>query len=115
MLKGGALCSFRVNAAGKRIFPTSEFKTKVLDELRAGATSHELGRKYGIGIQNIIHWKRVEQSAVHREEATSRRLTTPVPLAEYKKALEEIKNLRRSLVNATLDRDILKEAHDIGG
>lgn len=36
-----------------------------------------------------------------------------VPLAEYKKALEEIKNLRCSLVNATLDRDILKEAHDI--
>ena len=31
-----------------------------------------------------------------------------VPVSEYKKALEEIKNLRRSLVNATLDRDILK-------
>ena len=102
---------FQVNAAGKRIFP-SEFKTKVLDELRAGATSHELGRKYGIGIQNIIHWKRVEQSAVFGKNHESKP-DDAVPLAEYKKALEEIKNLRRSLVNATLDRDILKEAHDI--
>jgi transposase-like protein len=102
---------FQVNAAGKRVFP-SEFKTKVLEELRGGATSHELGRKYGIGTQNIIHWKKLEQSAVlgkgHEQKAEE-----TVPLTEYKKALEEIKNLRRSLVNATLDRDILKEAHDI--
>ena len=34
-------------------------------------------------------------------------------MSEYKKALEEIKNLGRSLVNMTVDRDILKEAHDI--
>ena len=36
-----------------------------------------------------------------------------VPASEYRKAIEEIKNLRRSLVNMTVDRDILKEAHDI--
>jgi len=54
---------FQVNTAGKRVFP-SEFKTKVLEELRGGATTHELGRKYGIGTQNIIHWKKHEQSAV---------------------------------------------------
>ena len=35
---------FQINAAGKRIFP-SKFKTKVLEELRAGATAHALGRK----------------------------------------------------------------------
>jgi transposase-like protein len=102
---------FKVNAAGKRVFP-SEFKTKVLEELRAGATAHELGRKYGIGTQNIIQWKKAEQSAVMGKSHEPKAEET-VPLAEYKKALEEIKNLRRSLVNATLDRDILKEAHDI--
>ena len=102
---------FQINAAGKRIFP-SEFKTKILEELRAGATSHELGRKYGIGTQNIIHWKKLEQSAVMGKSNEPKTEET-VLLSEYKKALEEIKNLRRSLVNATLDRDILKEAHDI--
>ena len=54
---------FQVNAAGKRVFP-SEFKTKVLEELHRGAISHELGRTYGIGSQNIIRWKKLEQSAV---------------------------------------------------
>ena len=36
-----------------------------------------------------------------------------LPVSEYRKALEEIKNLRGPLVNMTVDRDILKEAHDI--
>jgi transposase-like protein len=102
---------FQVNAAGKRIFP-SEFKTKVLEELRSGATAHELGRKYGIGTQNVIQWKRAEESAV-AGKSTECKSEETVPLSEYKKALEEIKNLRRSLVNATIDRDILKEAHEI--
>jgi transposase-like protein len=102
---------FPVNAGGKRVFP-SEFKKKVLDELRAGQTAHELARKYGIQVHNILYWKKGEQMAVmgqsgpHPAEAT-------VPVSEYKKALEEIKNLRRSLVNMTVDRDILKEAVDL--
>ena len=102
---------FQVNAAGKKIYP-SEFKRKVLEELRGGNTPHELGRKYGIPIQNIVNWKRSEQVAVLGKNRDTKS-EEMVPLAEYKKALEEIKNLRRSLVNATLDRDILKEAHDI--
>ncbi|MBC7385948.1 MAG: transposase [Cryobacterium sp.] len=102
---------FQVNAAGKRIFP-SEFKQKILEELRAGATASQLGRQYGIATQNVIQWKKLEQSAVLGKSHEPKAEET-VPLAEYKKALEEIKNLRRSLVSATLDRDILKEAHDI--
>ena len=102
---------FQINAAGKRIFP-SEFKTKVLEELRGGATAPELGRKYGVGTQNIIQWKKLEQSAV-LGKSHEPKVEETVPASEYKRALEEIKNLRRSLVNATLDRDILKEAHDI--
>lgn len=101
---------FQINAAGRRIYPP-EFKTKVLAELRGGATPHELGRKHGIPIHNILYWRRAEEAAVlgKGKEATSEM----VPVSEYKKALEEIKNLRRSLVNMTVDRDILKEAHDI--
>lgn len=102
---------FQINAAGKRIYP-SEFKRLVLEELRGGATAHELGRRHGIPIQNIVNWRRSEESAVlgkGREVSSEEK----VPLAEYKKALEEIRNLRRSLVNMTVDRDILKEAHEI--
>jgi transposase-like protein len=102
---------FQVNAAGKRIFP-SEFKKKVLEELRAGHTASELGRKYDIAIQNILTWKKAEQSAVLGQDHQAKP-DEMVPLSEYKKALEEIKNLRRSLANMTVDRDILKEANEI--
>ncbi len=103
---------FQVNAGGKRIYPT-EFKKKVLAELRGGATPHELGRKYEMPIQNILNWKKVEERAVLGQGRESTKSEEMVPVAEYKKALEEIKNLRRSLVNMTVDRDILKEAVDI--
>lgn len=101
---------FQVNAAGKRIYP-SEFKKKVLEELRSGATPHELGRRHSIPIQNILNWRKLEESAVLGKDRSKDEAT--VPFSEYKKAQEEIKNLRRSLVNMTVDRDILKEAHDI--
>lgn len=102
---------FQVNAAGKRIYP-SEFKLRVLEELRAGNTVAELGRRHGIPIHNILYWRQSQEKAVmgkSKESASE----DQVPVSEYKKALEEIKNLRRSLVNMTVDRDILKEAHDI--
>lgn len=51
---------FQVNAAGQRIYP-SEFKRKVLDDLRGGQTPHELGRRYGVPIQNIVNWRRSEK------------------------------------------------------
>lgn len=102
---------FQVNAAGKRIYP-SEFKSKVLSELTGGATPHELGRRYGVPIQNILNWKNKQESAVVGS-GKNLKVEETVSLTDYKKALEEIKNLRRSLVNMTVDRDILKEAHDI--
>ena len=103
---------FQVNAAGKRIYP-SEFKRKVLDELRGGATPSELGRRYSIPIQDILKWRHGEESAVFGKNKQVEQTEQTVPASEYRKALEEIKNLRRSLVNMTVDRDILKEAHDI--
>lgn len=102
----------RVNAAGKRIYPP-EFKRQVLEELRAGATVHELGRKHGIPMQNIFNWRKSEEVAVLGKGRESKPEET-VPLSEYKRLYEENKNLRRSLANMALDRDILKEAVDIG-
>ena len=102
---------FQVNAAGKRIFPP-QFKLRILEELRGGATAPELGRKYGIAIHNILYWKQAEQKAVMGKSSEAK-TEDQVPLSEYKKAIEEIKNLRRSLVNMTVDRDILKEGYEI--
>jgi len=102
---------FQVNAAGKRIYPW-EFKQKILEELRAGATAASLGRKYGVPIHNILYWKQASEKAV-LGKAKESAVEEMVPVSEYKKALEEIKNLRRSLVNMTVDRDILKEANEI--
>ena len=84
----------------------------MLDELRAGATAADLGRKHGIPIQNILKWKKSEEQAVFGKTPSSKE-EQMVPAVEYRKALDEIRNLRRSLVNMTVDRDILKEAHDI--
>ena len=103
---------FQVNAAGKKIYP-SEFKSKVLSELRGGATPHELGRRYGVPIQKIVNWRKGAELTVLGQGANASNPEDAALMAEYEKALEEIKNLRRSLVNMTLDRDILKEAHDI--
>ena len=102
---------FQINAAGKRVYP-SEFKSKVLEELRTGATAAELGRRYGIPIHNILYWRQAAEKAV-LGKAKDPNPEETVPALEYKKALEEIRNLRRSLANMTVDRDILKDAHDI--
>lgn len=105
------MIEFQLNAAGKRIYPT-EFKKKILEDLGSGCTVHELARKYGIPVQNIVNWKHSSDRAVlgKTKEPSPEQM---VPLAEYKRLLEENKNLRKSLTNAIIDRDILKDAVDI--
>lgn len=100
---------FKTKADGTRIYDGS-FKKQVLDELVAGSTPAELGRKYQIPVQNILKWKK-KQAEVNAELTAKAEAT--VPMSEYKKLIEENKNLKRSLVNMTVDRDILKEAVDI--
>ena len=105
------MSQFPVNAAGKRIFPT-EFKKKMLEELRSGATAAELSRKHGVSMQNILYWKQSAEKVVTGKT----KVPTPeqtVPAIEYKKLMDENKALRKALANASLDRDILKEAVDI--
>jgi transposase-like protein len=109
---------FQVNAAGKRIFPP-EFKKRVLEELSQGATVPELARKYDIQVNNIFHWRKSQQLAAFTgrpsvsQTQSAQILQEMVPLEEYRRLMEENKNLRRSLANMTMDRDILKEAVDI--
>jgi transposase len=109
---------FPVNALGKRIYPP-EFKKKVLDELSQGATISELARKYQIPDVNIHNWRKSVQLGAFMGRASvsqaqsAQILQEMVPLEEYRRILEENKNLRRSLSNMTVDRDILKEAVDI--
>jgi transposase-like protein len=101
----------QVNAAGKRIYP-SEFKKQILDELGLGSTAAELGRKHGIPIHNILYWKQGAEKAISGK-SKGPAPEEQVPVSEYRKLLDENKNLKRSLANMTVDRDILKEAHDI--
>jgi len=104
---------FQLNAAGKRIFPNS-FKQKILEEIESGSTNHELARKYGIPVQNIVHWKKARDHAVFGKNTKLEAAATEVvPAAEYRRILEENKNLRKSLANMAMDRDILKDAVDI--
>lgn len=102
---------FQVNAAGKRIY-TSEFKRKILAEVAAGASAAQVARQYQIPMQNILNWKKSQELAVlgKGKEASPEQ---SVPLSEYKKLLEENQRLKKSLVNATIDRDILKDAVEI--
>lgn len=102
---------FQVNAAGKRIYP-SEFKKKVLQELGNGSTVAELARRYSIPMQNVLNWKKSQDLAV-LGKGQDPKPEQSIPLGEYKKLLEENQRLKKSLVNMTVDRDILKDAVDI--
>ncbi len=100
---------FKMKSDGTRIYDGS-FKKQILDELLAGNTPAELGRKYQVPVQNILKWKKKQTEFTAESEA---KVENTVPVSEYKKLLEEVKLLKRSLVNMTVDRDILKEAVDI--
>jgi transposase len=101
---------FQLNAVGKRIFP-SEFKRKILDEINSGVSVHELARKYSIPMQNIVYWKKSADQAVLGKASAPKE--EAVPISEYRRIMEENKNLRKSLANMTMDRDILKDAVSI--
>ena len=109
---------FPVNTQGKRIF-SIEFKKKVLEEVSQGNRPTDVARKYGISVVNILNWRRSQQLAAftgraHVPEGQSAQiLQEMVPSEEYRRLAEENKNLRRSLANMTMDRDILKEAVDM--
>ncbi len=92
---------------------------EVLSELNQGSSVNDLARKYSISVTNILNWRKSTQlamftrrvSAAASEQASV--LQDMVPVSEYQRVIEENKNLKRSLVNMTVDRDILRDAVDI--
>jgi transposase-like protein len=83
---------FKMNSGGRRIYP-SEFKKQILDEVRQGETAASLGRKYGIPIHNILYWKQAEERALTGQSKSSK-AEEQIPISEYKRLLEENKNLK---------------------
>lgn len=102
---------FQRTADGKRVYPR-DFKRQILAELEAGLSAAELGRRHQIPVQNILKWKSKTQAAGEASYAKPASAES-VPISEYKWAMEEIKNLKRSLATMTVDRDILKDAVDV--
>jgi transposase-like protein len=106
---------FQTRVDGKKIYP-ADIKIKIVQELNAGVSAAELGRKYQIPVQNILKWNRKQKAS---ENATYHQAQPEemVPVSDYRKAIteleEELKRVKRSLANMTVDRDILKDAVDI--
>lgn len=107
---------FQLNAVGKKVYPNS-FKKQLLDELRSGvASAADLSRKHQIPMQNLIRWRKKEiegQERIIKREAKAEGKDESELLAAYRKLNAENEKLRRSLVNMTVERDILKDAVDI--
>lgn len=107
---------FQLATDGRKIYPSS-FKKQLLDQMRSGeVTASELSRKYQIPIQNLVKWRRKEIEQVEgliKREAKAQGKDESELLAAYRKLNQENEKLRRSLVNMTVERDILKDAVDI--
>lgn len=107
---------FQTKANGKKIYPT-QLKGRILSELKeAGVSPAELARRYQIPIQNIQRWKR-EAAAADQASYGGAAPEEVVAKSEVRALVEEyerqLKQLKRSLANMTVDRDILKAAVDI--
>ncbi len=106
---------FEKKQDGKTIYP-AQFKQRVLEELAAGLSPGELSRKYQIPMQNIHRWvRRSKQSVESNYSGASPEEMIPITSVrqmaqDYEK---QIKQLKKSLANMTMDRDILKDAVDI--
>lgn len=81
-------------------------------EMTEGGNPNEIARRHGIPAQTIFYWKKAQDEGV-LGKAAPKSIEASIPASEYRRIMEENKNLRKSLANMTMDRDILKEAHDI--
>ncbi len=106
---------YKTRSDGKKIYP-SQLKKEILDLIKSGKSPAELSREYQIPIQNINKWNR---SALEADQKTyegakpEEMITKSDHLKSIAELEKQIKNLKRSLVDMTVDRDILKDAVDI--
>lgn len=106
---------FEKKQDGKTVYP-AEFKQRILEELATGTSTAELSRKYQIPMQNIHRWvRKAKASRESNYEGGTPEEMVPVTSVrqmalDYEK---QIKQLKKSLANMTMDRDILKDAVEI--
>lgn len=106
---------FEKKQDGKTVYP-AQFKQRVLEELAGGVSAAELSRRYQIPMQSIHRWARKSKAGADSNYAGA----TPeemIPVASVRQMAQDyekqIKQLKKSLANMTMDRDILKDAVDI--
>ncbi len=92
-------------------FYSKSFKEKIIKEHEAGVSAGELSRKYDVNYKNIHRWIHLSQSGQLTALKSNEEV---VPLSELKKASDKIQKLERALGKMTLERDILKDAVEIG-
>lgn len=104
---------FEVRSDGKKIFP-SQLKEQLLKEVEAGESLSQVARRHGVPVHYLARWRRTEkenhEKALVKAGAHPGQPEPAVPLSEYRRLIEENRNLKRSLADMTMDRDILKDA-----
>lgn len=100
---------FKVTSSGKKLF-SLEAKRKILAELDKGKSPADISREYGVPIRYFQAWRESFARGGTTGLSTGEEV---VPVSEYKKLNEQIKQLQRALGKMTLERDVLKDAVDI--
>jgi transposase-like protein len=104
---------FQIGKHGRRVYP-KDFKLQVIREIEGGKTIAEVSRSYRIPVLTVLKWRqKFRQAPLETSSPPPQGHPDSVPLAEYRKLLEENRLLKRSLANMTLDRDILKDGIEI--
>ena len=95
---------------GKRLW-TAEQKRAILSELDQGFTPAEVARRNEIQLQYLYRWRRRFQDggevALRSDEAV-------VPVSEVRRLESEKKALQQALGEMTMERNILRDAVEIG-
>ena len=82
-----------------------EFKLMIVELMLSGQSAEDLGNEYGVHAASIRSWKRIYLS--NRESFTGSGIPSLTP--EQK----EIRELKKQLKEAEIERDILKKAVSI--
>lgn len=94
---------------GKRVY-SLEFKQKVLTRLNMGESAIDIAREFEIPSQNIHKWKNLASKGQVKALKSNEDV---VPVAEYRKLMQELKQARQALGKAVVDIEILKDGIEV--
>ena len=101
----------RKSLNGKKRLWTAEQKRAILAELDQGMTPAEVARRHEIQLQHLYRWRRRFQEggeiALRGDEAV-------VPVSEVRRLEAEKKALEQALGEMTMERNILRDAMEVG-